>query len=82
MGGLKLVNLWQSKEDRRSKYWLARSLGMNSSWARIMADWRLSKIERLFHLTRSNKFVPECMRAQAHIYWAQPYLFTIHGQEG
>jgi len=46
----KFVNLWQSKEERREKYALAISLGVNYSWARVMRDWRLSKIERLFHL--------------------------------
>ena len=64
----KLVNLHQTKEARQSKYWLARSLGMNSYWAIAMRDWRLSKIERLFHLTPSNRLVPEEMRAQAHLF--------------
>ena len=46
----KFVNLWQSSEERRAKYWLARSLGANSSLAHRMRDWRLSKIERRFGL--------------------------------
>jgi len=44
------VNLWQSPEDRQAKYHLARSLGVDYRWARRMRDWRLSKIERLFHI--------------------------------
>jgi len=46
----KFVNLWQSPEERSEKYWLARSLGANSSWANRLRDWRLSKIERFFNL--------------------------------
>lgn len=46
----KLINLWQSSEERSQKYWLAKSLGCSSEWARSMRDWRLSKIERLYHL--------------------------------
>lgn len=48
-----LVNLWQTKEERKAKYWLARSLGCNSYWAQGMRDWRLSKIERLFNLVNA-----------------------------
>ena len=50
MGNFKLVNLDQTKEERLEKYWLARSLGVNPSWARRMRDWRLIKIERQFDL--------------------------------
>lgn len=46
----KFVNLWQSAEERQQKYWLVKALGCNTSWAKKMRDWRLSKIERLFHL--------------------------------
>ena len=49
----KYINLWQSKEERQEKYHLARSLGMNSYWAAVMRDWRLSKIERLFNLAKT-----------------------------
>lgn len=45
-----LVNLWQSSEERRQKYWLCRSLGANQAQATRMRDWRLSKIERLYNL--------------------------------
>lgn len=45
-----LINLRQTKEERQSKYWLARSLGANSYHASRMRDWRLSKIERRFGL--------------------------------
>lgn len=44
----KLVNQAQTAEERREKYWLARSCGANASWARAMRDWRLSKIERSY----------------------------------
>jgi len=46
----KFINLWQSSEERKAKYWLLRSLGANSYHAMRMRDWRLSKIERLFNL--------------------------------
>lgn len=46
----KFVNLWQSAEERRQKYHLARALGCSTTWAVAMRDWRLSKIERLFGL--------------------------------
>lgn len=39
------VNLWQTKEERQGKYWLCRSLGVNSSWATRMRDWHLTKVE-------------------------------------
>lgn len=45
-----LVNLWQSPGERRDKYHLVLSLGVNTSWAIRMRDWRLSKIERFFGL--------------------------------
>lgn len=54
MGNFRFINLWQSKEDRQTKYHLARSLGMNSYWAAVMRDWRLAKIERLFGLTKAS----------------------------
>lgn len=50
MGNFKFINLWQSAEERREKYWLARSLGLSSYWAQVVRDWRLSKIERKFNL--------------------------------
>ena len=45
-----LVNLWQTNEERQNKYHLALSLGVSPKWARVMRDWRLSKIERKFGL--------------------------------
>ena len=48
-----LINLWQSKEERQEKYWLARSLGLHFTHARRLRDWRLSKIERYFNLDRT-----------------------------
>ncbi len=41
-----LVNAHQTKEERRQKYWLARSLGKNSYWAQAMRDWSLPALER------------------------------------
>ncbi len=45
-----LVNLWQTQEHRREKYWLLRSLGCNIALARQRRDWRLTKIERAYNL--------------------------------
>lgn len=45
-----LINLWQTQEERRGKYWLCRAGGMNRNQATRMKDWRLSKIERFFGL--------------------------------
>ncbi|GAI61045.1 unnamed protein product [marine sediment metagenome] len=50
MAHLKFVNLWQSKEERQAKYWLCRSCGASDDQARRQRDWRLAKIERLYHL--------------------------------
>ena len=44
------VNFTQSSEERSQKYWLARSLGASASTANRLRDWRLSKIERFYHL--------------------------------
>ena len=41
-----LVDLHQTKEQRRGKYQLALSLGANTALAYRMRDWRMSKIER------------------------------------
>ena len=54
---LKLINLWQSSEERKEKYWLARACGVNSYHAGRMRDWRLSKIERRFGLTEERTSV-------------------------
>ena len=42
------VNLWQTKEERREKYWLMRSIGFNSYWASRFRDFRLCVLERKF----------------------------------
>ena len=44
----RFVNLWQTPEERRKKYFLLKSIGVNSSMARRQRDWRMSKIERLY----------------------------------
>ena len=41
-----LVNLHQSSEETRGKYWLLISFGISWRRAKQMRDWRLSKIER------------------------------------
>ena len=41
-----LVNLHQTKEQRRKKYKLALSLGANAALAYRMRDWRAVKITR------------------------------------
>lgn len=46
----RFINLWQSSEERRAKYWLVRTCGGSDSLAQRMRDWRLSKIERHFNL--------------------------------
>lgn len=46
----RFVNLTQTPEERQEKYNLAISLGVTPSWARRIRDWRLTKIERSFHL--------------------------------
>lgn len=61
---LKYVNLWQSPEDRMRKYWLARSLGANPSWARVMRDWRLSALERRLGLEVSDEETTALSEAQ------------------
>ena len=43
-----LVNYHQTKEERRDKYWLLRSIGINVSWARKGRDLRMSTIERFY----------------------------------
>jgi len=45
-----LVNLNQTTEQRREKYYYARSLGANVASAQRMRDWRLSKIKRCFRV--------------------------------
>lgn len=47
---MRFVNLWQSAEHRKEKYYLVRSLGGTYAQAERMRDWRLNKIERLFGL--------------------------------
>jgi hypothetical protein len=42
------VNLWQTPEERREKYHLLRSIGLNSAHAKQGRDWRLSTIERMY----------------------------------
>lgn len=47
---MSFVNLKQTAEERRQKYWLLKCLGVNASWACKMRDWPLAKIERRFGL--------------------------------
>jgi len=47
---MRFVNLWQSPEHRKEKYYLVLSLGGTYAQAERMRDWRLNKIERLFNL--------------------------------
>jgi len=48
MPGMRWVNMFQTKEERRAKYHLLRSIGANSYRARQAMDWRLSAIERIY----------------------------------
>lgn len=50
-----LINLHQTPEERRSKYWLAKSLSCSPAQARFWRDVRLSYIERYFGLEPSNR---------------------------
>ena len=43
-----LVNLTQTPEERREKYHLCRSIGLNAAWARKGRDLLLSTIERQY----------------------------------
>lgn len=49
-----LINLHQTKEHRRQKYWLAISMGKSPAWARTMRDWRLTALERRLGLEVSD----------------------------
>ena len=42
------VNLWQTADERKRKYWLLRSIGLSSAWARHGRDLRMSTIERFY----------------------------------
>lgn len=44
------VNLWQSTETRCEKYHFCRCLGMTSSQAKRMKDWRWSTLYSYFKL--------------------------------
>lgn len=48
-----LVNLKQTPEERRAKFWLCRSMGYNNAQSRRMRDWRLAKIERCLGLAET-----------------------------
>jgi len=70
VGNFKFVNLWQTREERQGKYWLARTCGATSYQAMRKRDWRLSKIERRFHLSEtfnphSNTYSRQLNKAQA-----------------
>ena len=42
------VNLRQTPEERKRKYWLMRSIGFNSYWAARFRDMRMCTLERKF----------------------------------
>ena len=42
------VNMNQSPEERRSKYHLLKSIGLDYQHCRQGRDWRLSTIERMY----------------------------------
>lgn len=62
-----LINYYQTQEERRGKYWLARSCGADSYHAMRMRDWHLSKIERLYHLVQEHINSPSLPRLQKHL---------------
>jgi len=47
---MSMCNYSQTQEERRQKYHLCLSLGVNANWARTIRDWPLVKIERRFGL--------------------------------
>ena len=47
---MRFINLWQSAEHRKEKYYLVLSMGGTYAQAERMRDWRLNKIERFFNL--------------------------------
>lgn len=50
---MRLVNYSQTNEERSEKYHLVISCGGTCLDAQKMRDWRLSKIERFYHLTET-----------------------------
>lgn len=44
----KFVNLWQTKEERREKYYLLRSIGLPICKCRQARDWHLTQIEKIY----------------------------------
>ena len=42
------INAGQSPEERRLKYAIARSLGANAAWSRVVRDYRASTFARYF----------------------------------
>ena len=67
-----LINYYQSSEERKGKYWLARSCGASRDWADRMRDWHLSKIERFYGLVQENIYTPSLPRLQKHLAALQP----------
>jgi len=53
----KLVNLWQTSEQRRFKYAICLTFGANDSWARRMRDWRLIKIARRYGFQTTTELI-------------------------
>ena len=77
----KFVNLWQTAEERQQKYHLALSLGVNSSWARALRDWPLSKIERFFNVEFSIPFAQATLPRFIQLYSeANPDISMLAGQ--
>jgi len=62
MAEFKFINLWQTNEERRDKYILCLALGAQTWQARRMRDWRITKIERLYQLLKTNQKLPVSKR--------------------
>jgi len=48
------INMFQTKDERQHKYWLARAHGLSATQARRLRDFRLTALER-----RVGYFVPQ-----------------------
>ena len=42
------INAGQSQEERRLKYAIARAMGKNADWARVLRNWRNTNFAKYF----------------------------------
>lgn len=58
MFNMKLVNKYQTKEERKLKYQICLELGLSWQYAQILRDWNFSSIIRYFK---------ECMKLEIEV---------------